>query len=393
MRIAFVSTSYFPRINGVTFSVEAFARVFRMMGHDVYIIAPEFPGYVEKDDKVIRIHSHYFFVDPEDRIPNAWHPASKYSIRKILSLNFDIIHTHVPFFLEMAAIGWARKMGCPLVNTYHTHFELYIKHYVKFLPLKIMLVYMMPILRRFLNSHDLILTPSSQMVEVLHSYLVKRRIEVLPTGIDLAKFRRHGGDDFRKKMGISKETRLLLFVGRIGQEKNIPFLFQVLKRIIPKYPDVLLLLAGDGPSRKALWNMARRDGLGRYVRFIGYLTDELIPCYDAADIFVFSSLTETQGIVLTEAMATGTPVVAVSALGVIDVMRGNRGGFLVEPDIDRFSEAVLSLLGDRKLYDQKRKDALQCARESSIENEAMKVLGFYEELLASGKRSAKITPC
>ncbi len=392
MRIAFVSTSYFPRINGVTFSVEAFARVFRTMGHDVYIIAPEFPGYVEKDDKVIRIHSHYFFIDPEDRIPNPWHPASKYSIRKILSLNFDIIHTHVPFFLEGAAIGWARKMRCPLVNTYHTHWEHY-KHYVKFLPEKILVAYLKPILRRFLNSHDLILTPSSQMVEVLHSYLVKRRIEVLPTGIDLAKFRGHGGDDFRKRMGISKEIKLLLFVGRIGQEKNIPFLFQVLKRIIPKYPDVLLLLAGDGPSRKALWSMARREGLDRYVRFIGYLTDELISCYDAADIFVFSSLTETQGIVLTEAMATGTPVVAVSALGVIDVMRGSRGGFLVEHDIDRFSEAVLSLLGDRNLYNQKRKDALQCARESTIENEALKVLGFYEELLASGKRSVRNSPC
>jgi glycosyltransferase involved in cell wall biosynthesis len=232
------------------------------------------------------------------------------------------------------------------------------------------------------------------MVKVLRSYNVRRPIEVLPTGIDMAAFQRFEdpgsvGRGFRKQWGIREKTKLLLFAGRIVKEKNIPFLYQVLKRVIEEYPDTVLLLAGDGPDRKSLQNQAWNQGLGANVCYCGYLTHrELIPAYYAADLFVFASLTETQGIVLTEAMACGTPAVAISALGVIDIMESGKGGFLVREDVEEFTDVVLQLLRNRQLYEKKSREALENAKLWSLEAGVSKLLGFYRELLESRAHAA-----
>ena len=197
------------------------------------------------------------------------------------------------------------------------------------------------------------------------------------------------GRRFRQRWGIREKTKLLLFAGRIVKEKNIPFLYQVLKRVMEEYPDTVLLLAGDGPDRRSLQNQAWNQGIGGNVRYCGYLTHrELIPAYYAADLFVFASLTETQGIVLTEAMACGTPVVAVSALGVIDIMASGKGGSLVSEDVEEFTDVVLRLLRDRQLYEKKSREALENAKLWSLEAAVSKLLGFYRELLESRPHAA-----
>ncbi|HUV08375.1 MAG TPA: glycosyltransferase, partial [Spirochaetia bacterium] len=134
MKIAFVTTGYKPRINGLTTSVESFARIFRKLGHDVTIVTSRYPCYRDIEPGIVRIKSHYLFFDPEDRLANPWLPSSRRIIRKLLDKGFDIIHTHTHFFLEMDALRWAKKIGCPVVYTYHTLFEIYVKHYAKFLP-------------------------------------------------------------------------------------------------------------------------------------------------------------------------------------------------------------------------------------------------------------------
>jgi 1,2-diacylglycerol 3-alpha-glucosyltransferase len=412
MRIGFVTSSYRPRINGVTLSVEAFAGILRDMGHEVYIMAPAYPGYEEKDVRTIRFKSHPLLPSPEDRLANMWYPSSRAKIRRILCMGFDILHTHGPLFLEFHGVRWARRIGCPVVHTYHTHWELYAAHYFNAVASRLLVQYLRPLMSRFLNRHDLVLTPSSQMMEVLRSYNVKGRIEVLPTGIDIAAFRVPGGTRyaglhqsgprrdgphhaasradggfsaglrFRRQWGIREETKVLLFVGRIVKEKNIPFLYQVLQKVLGSHPDTMLLLVGDGPDRRSLQDQAQNRGIGGNVRFCGYLPHrELIPAYHAADLFVFASLTETQGIVLTEAMACGTPVVAVSALGVIDIMESGKGGFLVEEDAEEFTAAVLRLLEDRRLYEKKSREASESAELWSIETMVLKLLRFYRELL------------
>jgi glycosyltransferase involved in cell wall biosynthesis len=394
MRILFVTQAYKPRVNGVTFSVESFAKTLRELGHRVIIVAPNYPGYKDEETDVVRLGSHNLFISREDWVANPWLSSSRKSIEGLLSLKPDIIHTHTHFFMEMDAIWWARKVDCPIVYTYHTLFEMYAKHYVKFLPPGISIPLAKLWSTWYCRKVDMVVAPSSPLKVFLQNYHFDTRIEIVPTGIDLTKFRGHGGDEFRKRYGIARDIKILLFAGRIGKEKNIPFLFQVLKRVRKTFPNTLLLIAGDGPARSELEAQSIREGLGRPegaagpegtagpVHFLGYLEQEdLITGYDAADLFVFGSLTETQGLVIAEAMACGLPVVAVEAMGVADLMRGDRGGFLVSLELDTFTDTVLDLLKNRDLYEKKKREAVDCAGTWSIESMARRLLGFYEELI------------
>ncbi len=384
MKIVYVTQAYKPRVNGVTFSVELFARTLRRLGHRVLIVAPDYPHYTDNEPDVIRLKAHQLFLSAEDWVANPWAPSSRKTIREIIDGEPDIIHTHTHFFMEMDAVRWARRIGCPLVYTYHTLFELYAKHYVKFLPAQLSAALEKAWATWYCRKADLIIAPSKPMKDFLMDYRFDTRMEIVPTGIDLQKFRsRDGGAGFRSRFGIGADTKILLFAGRIGREKNIDFLYRVIQRVRKVHPDTVLLVAGDGPARREMEDLSVRQGLSGIVRFLGYLDqDVLAQGYDAADLFVFASLTETQGLVITEAMAVGTPVVAVEEMGVADIMRGDFGGFLVRLDLEEFTGKILALLSDRELYRRKQNEAIQCSRSWSIEATAEKLLGYYRDLIA-----------
>ncbi len=393
MRIALVTDTYRPRVNGVVASIDTFANEFRKLGHEVKIIAPEYPAsqidVKDKDNEkyVIRIKSHYLFFDPEDRLPAPWLPSSKKKIKEeILDFKFDIIHTQTPFTLGIEAIKWAKKLNCPVIHTYHTMFESYV-HYFKFIPKPVAIWLTKKISKWYCDKMDLNITPSTQMKELLLSYGIKKPVEVNPTGIKIDKFKIFNGDDFRKKYNISKDTILLLFMGRIGAEKNIPFLFKVLKNVLNKKPDTKLIVAGKGPAEEEVHKYAEEIGVKDNVIFLGYFEpQDWVNCYAAADLFTFASVTETQGLVVTEAMAVGTPVVAVGAMGVAEVMKGNKGGILVNLDVDEFTEAVLKFLDDKKFYEEKKKEAFEYAKELSVETMAKKLLEKYEKAIELKKK-------
>jgi glycosyltransferase involved in cell wall biosynthesis len=387
MKIAFFTTTYAPRINGAVRSVASFAESIRKLGHEVCVVAPAYPNHETSEDGVFRIKSHYLFFDPEDRLANPWLPSSRKLMKEIMGRRFDIIHTHTPFLLNIDAYLWARRQGCALVHTYHTLWETY-GHYLKMIPP----FYFNPLVRiistHMCNRMDLIVVPSTQMRERLLSYRVRTPIAVNPTGIDLERYDRLDGSIFRKRHGIPADTRVLLFAGRIGKEKNIDFLLQVLKRVLEIEPNIIFLIAGDGPERSRLEELTARNRLSDYVRFLGYLSyEELVSCYSAADIFVFASVTETQGIVVGESMAAGTPVVALARMGVVDMMKDGKGGILVEPRIDDFSGAVVSLLRDHELYVRKQKEARERAKIWSNVSMAERMVAAYEELLARKRKT------
>ncbi len=380
MKIALVTDTYFPRVNGVSTSTRTFAREFVKMGHEVHIHAPAFPGHAEDNEpfKVVRYPSWYIFFDPEDRLGH----AKKAEIQAFVDEKYDIVHTQTPFTLGGPAVKWARKSGAKVVHTYHTLFTAYVEHYLWFLPKFVSIGYAKWFSRNYCNKCDLNVTPSGEMKRELASYGVKTPISVIPTGIPLARFEGADPDKFRRDHGFSATDRLLLFVGRVAEEKNIDFQMRVFKRLSEKVPNAYFVIGGAGPSLEKLQNYAKELGIDGKTRFLGYISGELWrDCYAAADLFFFASLTETQGLVVTEAMAAGTPVVAIARMGIRDVMAEQKGGLTVEPDEEEFYQASLKMLTDDKLYALKKSETLAEAARWSSGAMAKKMLEAYEGLL------------
>jgi len=382
VKIALVTDTYFPRVNGVSASTRTFAREFVKMGHEVHVHAPFYPGYHEEPEpfQVVRYPSWYLFFDPEDRMGR----AGRKKTRTFRDEHYDIVHTQTPFSLGGPAVRWGRSSGAKIVHTYHTLFTAYIEHYIWFLPKNLTVWYAKGFSRRYCDRCDLIVTPSSEMRRELFSYNVKTPIEVIPTGIPLERFDGKNPARFRKERGFSPEDKLLLFVGRVAEEKNLGFVLRVFRRLLPKVPTAHFLIGGAGPSLEKLKALAREWGIGDRVHFLGYIQGEdWRDCYAAADLFVFASVTETQGLVVTEAMAAETPVVAVNRMGIKDVMEGQKGGLLVEPEEDEFYEAVLRMLTDPEFYALKKSETLVEAAKWSSGAMARRMIGAYEKLLAS----------
>lgn len=384
MKIALVTDTYFPRINGVATSTQIFAEEFAKLGHEVHIYAPAFPNSIDDSEnfKVYRFPSMYLFFDPEDRLglPN----KDKKLVQQFIDNKYDIVHTQTPFTIGGPAVKWARKSGAKVVHTYHTLFAAYTEHYLWFLPKALGIWYAESTSRRYCNSCDLLITPSTEMQNVLASYRVQKPIEVIPTGIRLERFIGKDGNRFRKMKGYQPEDKLLLFMGRVAEEKNIDFLLKVVDRLKNKVPHLKFLIAGEGAAKKRLEKMVDELQLQDVVHFAGYLSKEdWRDCYAGSDLFVFASVTETQGLVVTEAMAAGTPVVAVGEMGIKDVMASNKGGLVTKLDEDEFTDAVYRMMTDKALYEQKKSETLAEADKWSSTSMAKRMISAYEQLLKS----------
>lgn len=352
MRILKISDVYFPRVNGVSTSIETFRRDLTALGHDVVLVAPAYGETVPQarasaDPSIRRVPARAVPRDPEDRIMSFG--GLRRALAELASSRFDVVHIHTPFLAHYAGLRFAKTQRVPVVATYHTLFEEYLHHYVPLLPR----VLGRGLARRFSRSQcnqlDAVIAPSQAMRQALLDYGINKRIEVLPTGLPAERFRAGDGGAFRRRHDLAQGQPLLLFVGRTAHEKNIGFLLQMMLELKALGSDALLLIAGEGPAADSLRAQAARMGLDGSVRFLGYFerSGELQDCYSAADIFVFSSLTETQGLVLLEAMAQGVPVVAIPRMGTIDILGPGRGCRQAPNDCRGFAQVVRDLLADR----------------------------------------------
>jgi 1,2-diacylglycerol 3-alpha-glucosyltransferase len=382
LKIALVTDTYFPRINGVSTSTQIFAEEFVKLGHEVHIYAPAYPNSIDESEhlKIFRFPSWYLFFDPEDRLGRPW--ADKKLIQRFIDNKYDIVHTQTPFTIGGPAVKWARKSGAKVVHTYHTLFAAYTEHYLWFLPKAFGVWYAKSASRRYCNSCDLLITPSTEMQNVLLSYNVTKPVEVIPTGIRLERFQGKDGNRYRLMKGYKPEDQVVLFMGRVAEEKNIDFLMRVVHRLKPRIPHLQFLIAGEGAAKKNLEKMTVDLGMGDYVHFAGYLSKEdWRDCYAGSDLFVFASITETQGLVVTEAMAAETPVVAVGEMGIKDVMASGKGGLVTKLNEDEFTEAVYQMLTDKALYQQKKSETLDEADKWSSTSMAKRMLEAYERIL------------
>ncbi|MGA1794967.1 MAG: glycosyltransferase [bacterium] len=383
MKILMISDVYFPRINGVSTSIMTYRRALRERGHRVTLIAPEYNERVEDESDIIRIPSRSLIVDKEDRMMKA---TKIYGLKgELVRENFDIIHIQTPFVAHYVGVSLARRLNVPRVESYHTFFEEYLQHYVPFVPKPVLRF----IARRFsasqCNGVDALIVPSGPMLEVLRGYGVNTPAEIIPTGINLKGFTGGDGEAFRRRYGIPMDRPVLITVGRVAFEKNIDFLIRVADAVRRAIPDVFLIIAGGGPAVASLKRLVGQLDLDDHVLFAGYLAydKELLDCYRAADVFIFASRTETQGLVLLEAMAMGVPVVSTAVMGTKDILYGARGAVVAQEDLDDFAGKVVSVLNDPKLRRTLSGEALRDVGKWSEERLVTAMIALYERVVAS----------
>lgn len=384
MNILMISDVYFPRVNGVCTSIKSFREQLVDLGHKVTLIAPEYPADQKEDGAdIIRIASRYLVVDPEDRILRYGHILRL--IPQLRQQNYDVLHIQTPFIAHYAGLRLAKELGLPTVETYHTFFEEYLFHYVPWLPKSWLKAAARGFTRSQCNKVDALIVPSRPMLEVMQRYGVTQPMHIIPTGLHLDEFAGGDGPTFRRQYGIEDQRPVMAFVGRIAHEKNIDFLLKVLVRVVQKLPNALLVVAGEGPAVPHIKKMVARLGLTDNVLMVGYLDREsqLLDCYRAADLFVFSSKTETQGLVVLEAMAVGTPVVSTAYMGTKDVLVDGQGAWIAEDDEQDFADKVHHLLSnpeERVSLGRKGQDYLQQWTASQM---TQNMLELYSGLIAT----------
>ncbi|MEY3088578.1 MAG: hypothetical protein RLZZ250_910 [Pseudomonadota bacterium] len=382
MNILFISDVFFPRVNGVSTSINTFATELRALGHQVTLIAPSYTDEDKQEEWIVRVPSHKIYFDPEDRLMNFG--KLKALLPWIRDKHFDVIHIHTPFTAHYVGIHFGKKLDIPVVETYHTFFEDYLHHYLPFIPQFISRKLARTISRRQCNAVDGIVSPSKPMLDVLKQYGIKTPAEVVATGLDDSSFANVDGEHFRMSHDIPLTQPMLLFVGRVAHEKNIGFLLEMHVELIKNHPDALLVITGEGPAEESIKQSIEKLGISNKVRMIGYLDrgHELIACYKAADIFVFASKSETQGLVLLEAMAQGTAVVAIAELGTKSILIEGEGVLIAKDDINDFADKVSALLSDapkRQMIGEKGRQYAQEKWGAGIL--AKKVAKFYKSAI------------
>ncbi len=391
MRILMISDVYFPRINGVSTSIQTFRRGLHAAGHETVLIAPEYPvPYTDSPDQhVIRVPSRYLPRDPEDRIMKQ---RDLRALRSELKLgDIDLVHIQTPFLAHYHGISIARKLGVPVIETYHTYFEEYLHHYVPLIPRSVMRF----VARRFTVSQcaalDALVVPSPAMQKALEDYGVRCPMHIIPTGMEMERFASGDGRRFRERLGIPADRPTLVHVGRIAHEKNIDFLLRMFVRVVKRKPETMLVVAGEGPALEHCKSYVESLQLSANVRFVGYLSRdrELPDCYSAGDLFVFSSKTETQGLVLLEAMACGTPVVSTAYMGTADIVKPERGARVAPDNEEGFANLVIELLNDPARRHAMTEQAREYAATWSATAMAHRMADLYQSMRSTaGERLA-----
>jgi glycosyltransferase involved in cell wall biosynthesis len=384
MRIGLFTDMYIPEICGPTNVVHLLREELGRLGHDVYIYAPQYPHHhPEEEEGVFRFRARPFLFYKTSQFAL---PYSREATRSFQDL--DIAHSHTPFSLGAVALGTALRHRIPHVHTYHGYLTEYRHYFPR--PLRPPKRAVEEFSALFCNRCTLITTPSAPIKEALIRYGVHRPIHVLPFGVNLRSFEQDSVWSPRSALEIPTEAPLFLCSGRLAREKNLSFLLRAFDEIHARLPEAVLVLTGDGPEREALQNQVRQSGSRHAVIFTGFLDyDKLIDLYRAADLFLFASKTETQGLVLVEAMAGGTPVVAIGELGVVDVVKDNLNGVLVPENEQKFAQAALELWNDRPRYEDLRAGARETAETLSSRNCTLRFLEIYETCLSRAKPNVR----
>lgn len=380
MKIVFFLEIYLPVLNGVVVSAQTYRRALEDMGHEVFFVAPGFRN-APPEKNVFRLYSVRYPSKTDYRLTFPY-PSSVFETLR--NMKPDIIHTHSPFFMGAYARNLSRSLGAPFVFTFHTQYWEYA-HYVP-LPQAPVRRAAVKWSRNFCNSCDGIASPSQRIKDVLQSMDVRPPVKVLPTGIFLDEIKNANDGEALSRYGIPQDKTLLVTAGRLAKEKNFSFLMTALSPLLKENPDTHLVFIGGGPEEEALKAQCRSLELSSRVSFTGHIPKlEVLKLMHHGSMFVFASKTETQGLVILEAMGAGLPVVAVRATGVDEVVADGVEGFLCEESVYEFCEKARAVLSNNET-----RETMRCAAQKKAENFsapvlAEKLLSFYNELMEKRK--------
>lgn len=389
LQVAMFTNNYLPFIGGVPLSIDRLCRGLRSSGGTVKLFAPAYSeSWTGDDDSVVRCPALF-----DARL--AGFPVANIFSRKIKkafkAFNCDLVHVHHPFWLGKKGLQLAKKRGLPVVFTYHTRLERYT-HYLPFPGAGLKNLVAHVLIKRFANRCDAIITPTPSTEEYLRNLGVSALIETIPTGIDMEDYKCWTPQEVEelRRQYTADEVPLLMSVSRMAKEKNLDFLIDGLAKVKKQIPfPFKCLLVGDGPEKKRLQEKTADRGLAEQIVFTGGMRPrEVARCYLAADLFVFASTSETQGMVLVEAMAGGCPVVAVRASGVYDVVKDGSNGLMTAESTESWSKAVVALLKNRRKLATLSENSRLFAEDYSEKKIAEKVSRLYRRAVVLRKSKA-----
>lgn len=382
MKIGIFTNAYKPTISGVVNAVTLLKQGFVELGADPQVFAPRFPGYKKEEERVHRFPSVNLF--PKTNFPLAI-PFSPRLYKFIEQSRFAVLHAHHPYLLGQLAASYARKSRIPLVYTFHTQFEQYT-HYIPLLPREMAKKITRDSVVGYLKNCDLILCPAKSVLSILNGYGVGDKVKIVPNPVDLSVFSGKDGEIVRKKFNVAPEEKLLVFVGRLGQEKNLENLFKVFARIREQVPQSRLMIVGEGPDEENLRLKAKNYFSNGEILFSGRVEfQDIPPYYAASDLYVMTSTTEVKPLALLEAMASRLPVVAFAAHGASDTVTHGKDGFLIEGGEAEFVKTAAELLKAPERLKEFGENAREAARQYHYLEVAQATLDTYRDLIASFK--------
>lgn len=392
MNIAMFTNNYLPFVGGVSLSIDRLAEGLRKEGHRVFIFAPEYPAceYNDHEDvirckllKYIKMNKLNFAISDI---------FSSHIEEKFKKLHIDIVHVHHPYWMGEKGMGMAKKYNIPVVYTYHTRLERYIKS-IPHIGDKIGQWFPHYIIKQFSSGCDGIFAPTESAKEHLRRLEIRTPIEVLPTGVDFSKYRiKHKEIEKIREEYLKNRDILLFSASRLSKEKNILFLLEGLK-YVKNHTEIKFkcIIGGDGPERKNIEKYLLKNQLTDVIDLLGTIPpEEINKYYLASDIFVFSSTAETQGMAVLEAMAAFLPVVAVSTCGVLDMIEDGMNGYRTKEEIKEWGDRVIGLMENPIRLKEMSSRAHHMARKYTVEAMAQKAIGVYGEMIRNGEKISSL---